>query len=383
MCSELTEQTDQTERSCRGAVMIQSNMMEKFGIYFDEVGLNKTYGRMFGFFMTTPEPVSMKKLVEELQISKSTASTELRRLLSMGVIEKVLLLDKRADFYRLKKNIWIVHLHQKIQEVKKLRSIIEEIPMRDLETMKHLKEMADYCTFLEGELKILVEKYARSASEKAFGTYIEKGVGDKKLIVEWCRLSALSDEFSEKMSLLSNLGIESFKDIEIAFLKSHPRAMEEDKNLAAFSGLDNHELEGAMKDKLQKIFLTQPKELSAEMRTVMSDIYYYLVTIRDETSEKVQGFITFMSGGSIPKNEFKITILAIDGSVRRTGLAGCLMNSLNKIGVECKKLFASTRPSNTVAIKAYKKWGFAEDIEALKSSPSHFVTGHWVHLARK
>ena len=135
-------------------------VMEKFGIYFDEVGLSKTYGRLFGIFMTTTQPISMGKLVEKLQISKSTASTELRRLLRMGVIEKVLLPDERADFYQLKKNIWSVNLIQKIQDVKKLRSIIEEIPPNELQGLEHLKEMADYCTFLEAELEILIKKYA-------------------------------------------------------------------------------------------------------------------------------------------------------------------------------------------------------------------------------
>lgn len=55
-------------------------MIERFGIYFDEIGLNKTYGRIFGFFMTIKDPISMGKLVTELQISKSTASVEIRRL---------------------------------------------------------------------------------------------------------------------------------------------------------------------------------------------------------------------------------------------------------------------------------------------------------------
>lgn len=331
-------------------IMRQTSIIEKFGIYFDEVGLNKTYGRMFGVFMTTMEPVSMGKLVEELQISKSTASTELRRLLSMGVIEKVLLPDERADFYQLKQNIWTGNLHQKIQDVKKLRSIVEEVSLDDLETLKHLKEMANYCIFLEGELKILVEKYMKIVKEETFGSYVER-LKDKKFIVEWHKLSALSDTFAEKMSSLSYLGIETFKDIEIEFLRAYPKAMEEDKNLAVFSSLNARELEGAMRVKLEKIFFTKPKEMSSEMRSMMAGIYYYLVTIKEEFSENIQGFITFMSGGFIPKNEFKITILTVDKNVRRTGLASFLINSLSKVGAQYNKIYASTRPSNAVAIQ--------------------------------
>ncbi len=149
-----------------GGEMDLDRVLDRFGLYFDGVGINKTYGRMFGFFMTTTKPISMGYLVEKLQISKSTASVELRRLLTLGVIEKTLLPDERADFYQLKKNIWNLNLHQKVQDVKKLRSIIEEIPPKAIESLGQLKEMAHYCAFLEEELEILIKKYAKFSKEK-------------------------------------------------------------------------------------------------------------------------------------------------------------------------------------------------------------------------
>lgn len=138
---------------------------EKFGVYFTERGLSKTYGRIFGYFMTAKQPTTMGELVEKLQISKSTASVEIRRLLLMGVIEKVLLPNERADFYQLKENIWEVNLYQKIQDIKKLREIVEEVPFNLLEKSDGLKELADYCVFMETELKLLVKKYAKKRKE--------------------------------------------------------------------------------------------------------------------------------------------------------------------------------------------------------------------------
>jgi len=356
-------------------------VIEKFGIYFDEIGLNKTYGRMFGLFMTIKDPISMGGLVTELQISKSTASVEIRRLLLMGYIEKVLMPDQRADFYQLKKDVWITHFLQKLQMIKRLQSIVEEVPTEDLEVFKNLKEMGDYCDFMEIELKTLADKYVRNIKKEASGSYKEMICG-QTFIVEWKRLPALSDAFHEKMRQLAELGITTFREIEIDFLKAYPSAVEEDKSLALFSGLKDHELEKAMNAKLEKIFCTHPKELSPEWQSAMKDVYYYLVTIREEKSENIQGFVTFMGGGFIPKNEFKITILAIDRNARRKGMASLLVNSLKKIGVNHKKIFASTRPSNSLALCAYQKWGFCEDREAVKSAPSHFVPGHWMHLAR-
>ena len=149
-----------------GGIMDLEKVLDKFGLYFDGVGLSKTYGRMFGYFVTASKPISMGQLVEKLQISKSTASVELRRLLTLGVIEKVLLPEERADFYQLKKDIWNQNLHQKVQDVKKLRSIIEEIPPKAMEGLVQLKDMANYCAFLERELGTLIKKYAKFLKEK-------------------------------------------------------------------------------------------------------------------------------------------------------------------------------------------------------------------------
>jgi len=357
-------------------------VIEKFGIYFDEIGLNKTYGRMFGLFMTIKEPISMGRLVTELQISKSTASVEIRRLLLMGYVEKVLMPDERADFYQLKKDVWVTHFLQKMQMIKRLQSIVEEIPVEELEVFTNLKEMGDYCDFMEIELKNLADKYVRNIKKEASGSYIERGSEGQTFVVEWSRLPALSDAFYEKMQQLAGLGIATFREIEIDFLKAYPNAVEEDKSLAVFSGLQDRKLEEAIDTKLSKIFCTHPRDLSSEWQSAMKDVHYYVVTVREQKSGKIQGFITFMGGGFVHKNEFKITILAVDRNARRTGIASLLINSLRKIGVNYKKLFASTRPSNTVAIKAYQKWGFCEDKEATKNSPAHFVLGHWMHLAR-
>lgn len=187
---ECSAWTEQTEQRYLGAAMGFSKVIEKFGVYFDEVGLSKTYGRMFGFFMTSTQPISMRKLVENLRISKSTASIELRRLLTMGVIEKISLPDERADYYRLKNNIWSVNLNQKIQDIKKLRAIIEEIPSSILEDSKHLKEMASYCIFLEAGLEILTKRYMNFQMEKNqmetmnSGSYIEQGKENQSYLIE-------------------------------------------------------------------------------------------------------------------------------------------------------------------------------------------------------
>lgn len=103
----------------------------------------------------------MTELVEKLGISKSTASVELRRLLTMGVIEKVAFPGERVERYQLKVNIWLVNLKQKVEEIRRLRSIISKVPSNNIKQYPNLVEMEQYCIFMEEELERLVKKYSR------------------------------------------------------------------------------------------------------------------------------------------------------------------------------------------------------------------------------
>lgn len=212
---------------------------------------------------------------------------------------------------------------------------------------------------------------------------IETGRKGQKLILEWFKMDALSEEFANKMASLADLGIESFRSVEIEFLSAYPNAVEEDQSFSAFAGLKGVDLENAMDAKLRHIFLnkTRPQDLNEDFRSLMMNACYYLITIKEESSDKIQGFVTFLQGGPVPEDELKVTVLAIDKDVRKEGFASFLINSLKSIDVKSKKILVSTRPSNFIAINAYKKWGFIEDFEAHKTSP-YLIKGHWVHLVR-
>jgi len=336
--------------------------MEKFGVYFEEVGLSKTYGRLFGLFMASTQPLTMKEAVEKLSISKSTASTELRRLLSMGVIEKALLPGRRADHYQLKRNLWSAHLQQKINDIKKLKAILDDVPQLDI--TPQFREMADYCHFIEEELESITAKFMQSIE---MGMYVVNG-----MTVNWFKYPALSQGCAEHMSRLARLGVDCFKQVEMDFLSAYPQAMEEDQGLAIFKGMPLVEIDELMEKRISKMFNM------SEHRSFLANVHYYLVTI--EQSSKTIGFLTLMGGGSLPDNHYKLFALAIDPSARRGGIATLLMEAIPKTGIKAEKILASTRPTNTAALKAYCKWGFIEDKEP--SSP-HFIPNHWVHLIWK
>lgn len=213
------------------------------------------------------------------------------------------------------------------------------------------------------------------------GSYKHK-VGTHSFLVEWAKLPLLSDEFAERMQSMADLGTDSFLQVELDFVKQLPEAFDQDPTLYPLKGMQSRKLERTMRERISQMFYLKPKDFPIEMREQMGEAYYYFVTVKEEGSDDILGFITFLSGGPIPLNEYKITVLAVDPAHRRKGLGKCLIQSIYRVGVEPRRVFLSTRPSNIAAINLYKKCGFVHDREIEDNSPEPFIRNHWVHLSR-
>ena len=71
-----------------------SEFIEKFGMVAEQDGFPRIAGRMMGFLLLNEGPYTLDELAEELQISKTSASTNARLLEGHGVIERVIKNDE-------------------------------------------------------------------------------------------------------------------------------------------------------------------------------------------------------------------------------------------------------------------------------------------------
>jgi len=110
-----------------------------------------------------PPHQTMHELVDALQVSKSSISTASRMLIQGGVIERISLPGQRRDFYRLKKDAWIINWETRSQALTVTRELVE----RGLALLKddppekrcRLEEMHHFFSFLEAEFPAILERY--------------------------------------------------------------------------------------------------------------------------------------------------------------------------------------------------------------------------------
>ncbi len=71
-------------------------------------GFNELMGRLYGTLLMSPEPMSLDDLVDTLQISKGSVSTNMRSLERWGMAKEVWVRGERRKFYKAESDLWQV-----------------------------------------------------------------------------------------------------------------------------------------------------------------------------------------------------------------------------------------------------------------------------------
>jgi len=145
----------------------EKNFIEEVGVVFEQTGLPRMAGRMFGWLLISDPPYqSPSELAEVLMASKGSISTTVRLLVQMGLIERHIIPGERHDHFRLRGDALRKTIQHGLEdEIKMFRKLAE----RGLELMQGepsvrkmwLEEMRNRYYFLETEFPILVESYEK------------------------------------------------------------------------------------------------------------------------------------------------------------------------------------------------------------------------------
>ena len=145
----------------------ERNYIEEIGVLFENTGLPRMAGRMFGWLLIADPPYqSPSEIAEVLLASKGSVSTTVRLLTQIGMIERYVIPGERHDHFRLREDA----LHRTVQhglmeEISTFRQMAE----RGLELMhgepdlrkRWLEQMYDRYAFLEREFPALLERYEK------------------------------------------------------------------------------------------------------------------------------------------------------------------------------------------------------------------------------
>lgn len=73
----------------------------RMGHSTEQDGFTRIAGRLFGYLLLSEQPCSIQELAKALDVSKASVSTDARRLLEHGVLERVPRTEDRRDYYQI------------------------------------------------------------------------------------------------------------------------------------------------------------------------------------------------------------------------------------------------------------------------------------------
>jgi len=143
----------------------EKDFIEQAGIVFEQTGLPRMSGRIFGrLLIANPPYQTLNELAEALMASKGSISSMTRLLIQIGLIERFTIPGERRCCLRLRTDSLRNTIQRGLEdEIKMFRQLAEN----GLELLADnappartwLEEMHDTYTFLEREFPALLERY--------------------------------------------------------------------------------------------------------------------------------------------------------------------------------------------------------------------------------
>ena len=149
-----------------------TDFIEKFCVVAEQDGFPRIAGRIMGFLLLHEGPYTLDELAEELQISKTSASTNARLLEQHEIIERVVKSGDRRDFYRLAENHWERMFDVIRKRMHRFQTVLDEtmtaLPANESYGRRRLREAQHFHAFMLENIETRIEewRHARAATEE-------------------------------------------------------------------------------------------------------------------------------------------------------------------------------------------------------------------------
>ena len=108
----------------------RDEFVAQWGALGTQWGINRTMAQIHALLMTAPQPMTTDEVMEDLEISRGNAHTNLKELVAWGLIRVVVKKGERREFFEAEKDVWqiftIVARERKRREIEPALAILSK-----------------------------------------------------------------------------------------------------------------------------------------------------------------------------------------------------------------------------------------------------------------
>lgn len=162
----------------------RQEFVAQWGALGTQWGINRTMAQIHALLMTAPEPITTDEVMEELQISRGNAHTNLKELVAWGLLRVVVKRGERREYFEAEKDVWtiftIVARERKRREIEPALAILNRCAeeTREMEStegrafydqMKALQEFVGFASKMADRVSLLKHGMAVQLATKILG----------------------------------------------------------------------------------------------------------------------------------------------------------------------------------------------------------------------
>lgn len=153
--------------------------IESMGVYFEHFDLPRTCGRLAGLLLVSDRPLTLDDMAAALQLSRASASTNIRLAVNCGLAELVSLPGDRRDYYRCGDDPWTHRLLISVEATEALRRVaaagLAAVAPDDEVAHARLNEMHEFCDFLLQTLRETMTQWRERIATPGVTNFVDTG----------------------------------------------------------------------------------------------------------------------------------------------------------------------------------------------------------------
>ena len=104
-----------------------TTFIDRMGIAAEHDGMSPIAGRLFALLLLADEPQSLDELADTLGVSKASVSTDARRLLERGIVERVTRAGDRRDYYELAPDFFARIIEVRVARWRRMQRLAKDV----------------------------------------------------------------------------------------------------------------------------------------------------------------------------------------------------------------------------------------------------------------
>jgi DNA-binding transcriptional regulator GbsR (MarR family) len=115
-------------RTPRALEEAREEFLTRWGALGPAWGVNRTMSRIHALLMVSTEPLNTDQVMAELGVSRGNAHTNIKELVSWGLLKPVRIEGDRKEYFEAEKDVWrVVQLIVRERKRKELRPVLETL----------------------------------------------------------------------------------------------------------------------------------------------------------------------------------------------------------------------------------------------------------------